>query len=195
VHYRLSGRRNCENLWKPTIGALGLVRGVHDARRPYDVADDRITDICFTRSIDDALGWIFEPVRASPGARAGLLIPSPWWCCPTGRKCSDCGRATVVRSPSLRDPRLQRPLRSKPLDQRGVLQMFALPIVECDFPSRVFSSSGVDSSGQRRRCLTRHRPCGTDCTIARVWAPGCLGSAQAEQLRVGDSPCALRHAS
>lgn len=57
VQYRLNSQRNWVNLWKPTIDALGLVLGVPDARRPYNVEDDRITDICFTRCIDDSLGW------------------------------------------------------------------------------------------------------------------------------------------
>lgn len=46
VHYRLSSRRNWVNLWKPTIDALGPVLGVADPRRPFNVDDDRITDLC-----------------------------------------------------------------------------------------------------------------------------------------------------
>ena len=60
AHVRLAWRcaasRNWSALWKPTGDAMGPVLGAADARRPYQLDDDRIVDLEFHRTIDDRLG-------------------------------------------------------------------------------------------------------------------------------------------
>jgi len=60
IHYRLSGRRNWAQQWKPTIDALGAVLGIPDPAHPYNPRDDRIVDLALSRTIDEALGWDIE---------------------------------------------------------------------------------------------------------------------------------------
>lgn len=57
VHFRLSGKRNWAQQWKPTIDALGAVLGNQDPSKPYNTMDDRIVRLGLFRTVDDGMGW------------------------------------------------------------------------------------------------------------------------------------------
>lgn len=54
--WRCATGRNWTSLWKPTGDAMGPVLGMPDAKKPFQLSDDRIVDLEFHRNDDDALG-------------------------------------------------------------------------------------------------------------------------------------------